>query len=381
MDNNTNSGMPNAQPSGSPNMQSGMQGAVQGQQGGGMLPNIDALTGPSGPRPAGSAGSGMGQMGTGPNMGPNAGPNMAPNMGQPYPQQQMVHTQKQPMDPAKKKRIIVIVSVVSTLLVVGIALAIVLPMVLKVDYSTAYNKAKELKPEIFNIYQSYDCEYVVDYVESAYTSVKSYDGYVEGCKKIYNSDVDNMVDELGNTDGVKRNDEIRMSYEKFKSDYAGLSSGNVEDLNKKLSLWQARHNFVVAVEDLNTDSSDAEFAAAAKYLIDSGNDTLKTYGENWLEWRKSLAAAYREYDNASWSNYSTYQALRDAYQNKKKEYEDWLAVNKPDIHAVAPLEFGNTDTMYSDFGKMYNLIAKTYEVNYNRGSGDCSEFMGEVHCE
>ena len=197
MDNNTNNGMPNAQSGGSPNVQPGMQMPLQGAQtsGQGMPPNVGAPMGFGGSAP-------MGQM--------------SPNMGQPYPQQQMMRPQKQPMDPAKKKRIIVIVSVLSTLLVVGIALAIVLPMVLKVDYSTAYNKAKELKPEIFNIYQSYDCEYVVDYVESSYTSTKSYDEYVEGCKKIYNSDVDNMVDELGNTDGVKRNDEIRMSYEKFK---------------------------------------------------------------------------------------------------------------------------------------------------------------------
>lgn len=321
--------------------------------------------------------SGMQEMQS--NMGMPMGP-MGPGMGQPYPQQ-MMRPPKQPMDPAKKRRVILIVCIISGLLVVGIALAIILPMVLRVDYSTAYNTAKELQPKIYDIYQSYDCEYVVDYVDSSYTSTKTYDGYVEGCKEVYNPETDGLVNQLENTDGVKRNDEIKIQFGKFKNEYMALSAGNAEELSYKLGLWQARHNFVVAADDLSYSSSDAEFTTTANYLINSGNDTLKTYGEGWLEWKLAIAAAYRAYDNASWSDYSAYRALRDTYNNKKTEFEDWLATNKPDISTVAPLSFNDTSKMYSEFNKLYDLISGTYALNYNAGSGDCDELFGEIYCE
>ena len=197
--NNPNGGMNGSQnmsPNMPPNMQQNMPNMQSGMQG---APNTGAQMGPN---------MQMGPMG--PNMGPanqNMGP-MNPNMGQPYPQQAM-RPPKQPMDPAKKKLIIIIVSVVSGLVVIGIALAIILPMVLRVDYATAYNTAKELKPKIYDIYQSYDCEYVVDEVDYSWVSVKTYDEYVEECKKIYNAGTDDLVNQLENTDGVKRNEEIR----------------------------------------------------------------------------------------------------------------------------------------------------------------------------
>ena len=316
-----------------------------------------------------------------PNMNMSMGANvqMGPNMGQPYPQQ-MMRPPKKPMDPAKKKRIIVIVLIISGVVVVGVALAIVLPIIFRVDYSTAYNTVNELQPKIYDIYQSYDCRYVVEYVDSTYTSTKSYDEYIEGCKEVYNSETGDLIDKLENTDGVRRNDEIKIQFGKFKNEYTILSAGDTEELNYKLGLWQARHNFVVAADDLSYSSSDAEFTAAANYLINSGNDTLKTYGEGWLERKLDIAAAYRAYDGVSWSN-SNYKALRDAYNNKKNEFSDWLAANKPDISTVVPLNFSNASKLYEEFKKLDNLITETYALNYNSGSGDCTEFLGEVYCE
>ncbi len=365
MDNNNfNGGTPNQQnmQNGMPNMQPNMQGMQQNM---GM-----PMNGQSGP------------MGQPMPMQPGMNPNMNPNMNQmgSYPQQ-MMRQPKKPMDPRKKKTIILIVSILSGLVVVGIALAIILPIVLKVDYSTAYTTAKELKPKISDIYYGYDCEYVVDYVESEYRDTKTYDGYIEGCKDLYNQETDDLVNQLENADGVKRNDEIKTQFAKFKNEYTALSAGDAEELDRKLELWKARHNFVVAADDLSYSSSDADFAKAASYLINSGNDALKAYGEGWLEWKKTIAEAYRAYDGASWSDYSNYSALRDTYNNKKKEYEDWLATNKPNISDIAPLNFDDTSKMYNEFDKLYTMISTTYQENYNSGSGDCTEFLGEVYCE
>ena len=41
----------------------------------------------------------------------------------------------------------------------------------------------------------------------------------------------------------------------------------------------------------------------------------------------------------------------------------------------------DTSRIYSEFGKLYDLISKTYAENYNFGSGDCSEILGEVYCD
>ena len=318
-----------------------------------------------------------GRMGPQQNIGQ---PMMQPNMVQPYPQP-MMRPPKQPMDPAKKKKLILGLAIGGGVLVLGIAAAILIPILLKINYASAYEAAKELKPDVYEIYQSYDCGYVVDYFDSTYTSIKTYNEYIEKCKEVYNSETDDLVAKLENTDGVKRNGEIKAQFEKFKAEYTAVSSGDAEGLAEKLALWQAWHNMKVTSSDLDySSSSDAEFTTAANYLINSGNETLKTYGEGWLQRSLEVAAAYRTYRNTSWSS-SDYNTNRDNYNNKRAELSDWVAANKPDINTVAPLNFNDTSKMYSEFNKLYDLIARTYEQNYNSGSGDCTEFLGEVYCE
>lgn len=297
---------------------------------------------------------------------------------QPYPNQTPTKPPKQPMSPAKKKRLIIGLSAGGAALVLAIVAAIVIPILLRVDYSSAYNAAKELKPKIYDIYHSYSCEYVVDYVDSTYTNIKSYAEYIEECKKVYQSNTNELVAKLENTDGVKRNSEINAKFAKFKAEYASISPDNEEALMAKLNLWQARHNFVYTADDLSySSSSDADFTTAANYLINSGNDQLKTYGEGWLERKLAVAAAYRAYYAASWA---TSSQLYAEYNNKKSELADWIAANRPDINVIAPLNLENTSKMYSDFSDLYELIRVTYQQNYNAGSGDCTEFLGEVIC-
>ena len=73
---------------------------------------------------------------------------------QPYPPQPMMKPPKQPMDPVKKKKLILGFSIGGAILVLGIAAAIIIPVLLRVDYAPAYNIAKELKPKIYDIYHS-----------------------------------------------------------------------------------------------------------------------------------------------------------------------------------------------------------------------------------
>lgn len=308
---------------------------------------------------------------------------------QPYPNNQypnqypqpMVKPPKQPMDPAKKKKIITIVSICSGVGLLAVIAAIVIPIILRVDYSTAYKTAKDLKPKIQEIYYSYDCKYVSEYLSSSYTSIKSYNEDIEGCLEVFGGNTNQLVAELGETDGIKRNTDLKNQYEKFNAEYAAISAGSADDLAAKLELYKAWHSFVVTNSDLNyAKSTDAEFTAAANYLINSGNDTLKTYGENWLEKSLALSAARRAWDSASFSA-SNYSELRNDYNNKYSEMKDWVATNAPDVKSLAPLSTDDTSKAYSEFEKLYSMISETYEKNYNSGSGDCTEFLGDIYCE
>lgn len=287
-------------------------------------------------------------------------------------------TPKEPMSPATKKKIILGCVIGGIGLVLGIVAAIVIPMLLKINYGETYKIAKELKPKIYEIYRNYDCDYVIDYVSSTYTTPKSYSGYIENCKKAYGSAVNDLVNQLGDSDGVKKNDEIKNQFDKFKAEYSSLSAGDAEALAEKLSLWQAVHDFTYAVDDLTMSSPDSGFKTAANYLIESGNDTLKAYGEGWLERVLGVTAAYRAYQSSPWQ---TSAEAYTEYNNKSREFSDWRSANSPSISTVAPLDFSDSSRMYSEFSTLYDLIVKTYEKNYDFGSNTCTEFLNEVFCE
>lgn len=305
-------------------------------------------------------------------------PVQQPQYGQPM--QQPMQQPKAPMDPAKKKKIIMWCCIGGGVLVLGIVAAIILSIIFRVDYSTAYNTAKKLEDKVYAIYQNYDCGYVTDYVSSAYTTTKKYNEYVEGCKAVFDNEASSLIEQLGNTDGVKRNSEISDRFNAFKTIYDSILP-NSADLESKLSAYQDWHNFVVAVDDIYySSSSDAEFTAAANYLISSSNSTLKTYGEGWLEHQMLYVKAYRDYDNASYRDPNLI-ALREDRDNKKKELDDWTSANRPDIKSLVPLKFDDTSKLNSAFNSLYELIKTNYEQNYNYDSGDCMEFLGEVVCD
>jgi len=303
-----------------------------------------------------------------------------PPQGQPYPPQGQPYPPrppKKPMDPAKKKKIILFSTLGGAVAALGIAAAIIIPILLRVDYATAYNTAKELKPKIYDIYQSYDCEYVVDYADSGYTSTKDYGEYINGCLEIFESGAGDLVSKLQETDGVKRNNELKTQSDKFNAEFAKITAGNTEDLKNKLEIYRAWHAFQYAIDDLSWSSSDAEYNTAANNLIQSNNESLKTYGEGWLEQTLKVAAAYRAYQ-AALTNWS---GLYDQYKNLRSERENWVAANQPDIEAIATLNFDDLSKMYDEFSELYDMIATTYAENYNSGSGDCTEFLGEVFCD
>lgn len=284
---------------------------------------------------------------------------------------------KQPMNPATKKKIILDCIIGAAALVAIIIICIIIAIVSHIDYGEAYRQAKVLKDDVSELYTAYDCERVVSSVNSDWTSESNYNKYIEACKDD-TAGIADKIDALEKTAGVRKDSAISSAFDKFKKEYLAIVPGS-EELNAKLELYKTWHAYVVAVDDLSASDTDAKIQSAANILINSGNDTFKTYGEGWLEKTMDYVRAYRAYQNSSYSD-SNRSQLRDDMYSKQTAQRTWVSENKPDITELAPLNFADTTKMYNAYRDFYELLTATYEEHYNSGSGDCSELRDVVYC-
>lgn len=284
---------------------------------------------------------------------------------------------KQPMNPATKKKII-IGCVIGAVAIIAIVVAcVVIAIVSHVDYGETYRQAKDLKEDVGELYTNYDCARVVSSVDSDWTSESTYNKYIDSCKDATDG-IDEKIAELEKTAGIRKDSALSTAFDKFKKEYTAMVP-NADELNSKLDLYKTWHSYVVAVDDLSASDTDAKIQSAANILINSGNDSFKTYGEGWLEQTMNYVRAYRAYQNSSYSDPNRSQ-LRDDMYTKQSAQRTWVSENKPDIKELAPLDFSDTTAMYNAYRDFYELLTTTYEEHYNSGSGDCSELRGVVYC-
>ena len=259
----------------------------------------------------------------------------------------------------KRKKLIFSLSISVIVITLGVAAFLVVFTLLRVDYASTYKVAKELKPLFYKLYHSDDCDEVINFVKSSSKTPKEYGKITEKCKDIYNSSIDGLISELGDTDGVRKDDEIRSQFETLKAAYETLAQNESEALSNKLVLWRAMHDFNYASNGLRfVSSSDADFKTAANYLINSGNKALEEFGEGWLERSLEAATAYRNYRLRTTS---TADELYGEFDKKQRELNDWVAKNKPAIEKISPLNFDENAKVYTEFTKLYDLIAAKCE--------------------
>ncbi|MDO4742134.1 MAG: DUF5684 domain-containing protein [Candidatus Saccharibacteria bacterium] len=271
-------------------------------------------------------------------------------------------TKKEPMNPKTKKGVIIGSAIGGGVLLLIIFIVTIITASSRVDYSASYRVAQELQSVISTVYWNFDCDDVVDYVDSDYISDSTYEGYISGCKETL-ADLSKLVDELGNSDAVKREKDISENFAEFKKHYDKLAESD-EELDEKLDAYSAWHGFSVAVDDLSyTKSSDAEITSAANKLIESGNKILADYGEGWLEKTLAVAKVAREYYNASYSdrNKSSYYTK---YQEALTAVKNYSSSNKPDIESDFPLGVDETTKIYKSYDTLYESIRLKYQEHY-----------------
>lgn len=280
--------------------------------------------------------------------------------------------------PKKSKKIIIIICIVCVFFGICAILAIILlPAIFKIDYSEAYKTARNLDEKLDAVIYDGDCEKIVKYYNSTYYDIDDFNGILEKCIAS-TKDLDGIMKKLGETAGVKNNEEIQELYKAFEKSFNSLEL-EPSSLEAKLELYKIWHTFEIKVNALNSKSDNSAITAAGNILIESGNESLKKYGTKWLELEIAYIDAYRAYSSSPWDN--TYWKNKELYNNAKESISEYIESNQPDIKSMAPTNF---EDLKATSVKLQNLLAKiadTYAENYNKGSNDCTEVADNVWCE
>ena len=286
---------------------------------------------------------------------------------------------KAPMDPKRKKNIILWCSIGGGVAVILIIIAILVPILTRVDYNETYNIASQLNSVMSDFYYDYDdCVDVVDDVNETWLSDSTYSSYVSDCKDALKPTTLDLVKRLSDASGVQRDNDVQFMFNKFLTEFNKAIVSVDNNLEDKLDIYNSWHKFIYNAVDMSFYSNDADdIETYANYAINSGNDTLKAFGVTWKEKALEVAAAYKTYDDAT----TDYTSLYTVFTTKRDEFEDWVDDNLPDITTIIPLSFEDNAWEIDDaWEDVNNLIYNKFLTNggssliYNTTTTDTTDY-------
>lgn len=267
--------------------------------------------------------------------------------------------EKKPMDPKKKKNIIIWSCVGGGVLIAAIVAVVLVIVLSKVDYKESYTLAAELDDKISDFYFNYDdCGDVVDDVNNDWASISTYSSKVTDCKNAIDKDTIEQVNKLAGTSGVTRDGDVKAKFDKFYEDYKNATSSVNDDTIKTLDIYDSWHKFVYESDSFGFYSATEEkINTTANYAINSGNDTFKSFGEQWKEKALEVFKAKQAYDKAT----TGYSNLYSDYTSKKSALEDWRVENLPKPSEVLPLKFeGDASNIRSEWNDFVTILGTKY---------------------
>ena len=285
---------------------------------------------------------------------------------------------------SKKQKILMITIPSATVLVIGgLVIYGIVTGAFKVDYSGTYFAAKELRNEMQKLRSDASCDKVVEYVSNRYTANDTFNKYIEDCKVVSEGIDDSIVQKVGDTAGVLRDEEVRRRYETLKTAIAAAKEGN-KDVNETLNKYSVWHEWIKAEssgDQAYAESwSDADMKKVSNILVESNVKEFQEYGKKWYEMKKAAADAANAYyhHEASEVNLNELHAM---LKQKIQEFEDFKKNEEPEISELYPLELVDTAKLYAKFEEFYNYIRETYQKNYNSKVGGCKEYVSGPVCE
>ena len=305
-------------------------------------------------------------------------PQPMPAQGQPYyPHPPVQKPPKKPMDPKQKKLIITLCAAFGGLLVLGIAAAIVLPIVLKVDYKATHEVADRANDLRRDIEKSDSCGGVISYVDSIYQSKSDYEKYVLNCRESLVA-FKSSIEELAETSGVKRDAEIKAEWDKFKSSY-DVAIAPYEELIGIYSDWHAHiANWIDATKasDWWRTMNEDRVKSLISPLTNSTQSKIKAYGDGYVTIRWKQIQSYQAYQaaadaySASLIMAANRSELRDDRDGKREVYNGLNADfteyerDKPsmsDIEGLVGIDLDKSDNKFlTKFNAVYSQIYDKY---------------------
>ena len=139
---------------------------------------------------------------------------------------------------SKKQKILAItIPSVSVVLIGGFIIFASITGMFKTDYSGTYLAARELRNEMQKLRTDTNCDRVIEYVNMQYTAMETYSNYIEGCKTASAGVSDVVVQKVGDTNGVGKDEEVRRRYETLKTALETAKEGNSE-VNGLLEIYK-----------------------------------------------------------------------------------------------------------------------------------------------
>lgn len=266
--------------------------------------------------------------------------------------------------PAKKKSPLILVFILGAIAIAAtIASVIIFNTTQQVDYEATYQLAKDVKSQVGQVAYETDCANVLNFAKSRSPEMEKYNSYIHGCETISDkiTQLQTILEKLGASTGIKNDSELRTKYEDFQKSLSAAIP-DTENLKQQLQLYQAWHEFIISEHALVVAKANEQvIKAVAQPLLDSGNATLRQYGEGWLEKTLAYAAAAWAYNNSNSSlSSAARRALKQDATDKNNAKTEWIKANEPDILALGNLDFSQLRTLGSEFDQIYETIKTKY---------------------
>jgi len=215
---------------------------------------------------------------------------------------------------------------VGGLLAISAVVAVLVPQMLAPNYTKMYDSSVELQDALSEYFYSSACHDVAFYVDNYYSvDAEEYNEYIEECKKDA-SKVYEAVATFEAESEVSRDSEINSLYQNFKKAFDEKAPAQ-DKLESTLKVYAAAHDFVVGMNDFDTSSGTIptveEFKKVTDTLVNSGDATLKEFGEGLNTRYAKLYDAAQAYIKTSYSD-PNHREVSENYEDATDDMKDYL---------------------------------------------------------
>ena len=237
---------------------------------------------------------------------------------------------------------------------VVVVAAIVVAVVMltgKPDYNKSYEEVKELYAKLKTFTNGSACEKLSNEGAESDVSEETLKGYISECKNEV-KEVSEINRKLGATSGVKKDETLKKKFDDYDAKWQTLVS-NEDGLEKDLQAYIAMHQFIVKADEIDVSSNPEGMLEMGDVLINSGNESLKKYGEAWNENARAVIDAVKKYQSAS--SASDRSKYRTELLNAVDKMEDFLDDDSL-LQESTNFNEDNADAMIDAFEDLYKSI-------------------------